>query len=156
MKYLLRLSLITSLITFIGCTKAPAPITPEKLDNSTVVVATDADVTVVTTDAYGKDFPDIARYPNSIRIYYADSELETNVIYQTTAQTEVVRSYFDDLVTKAGWTISSQGTDYMEYTRGDRDNPEILTVYFTEYATQQLLEYELVYEPALTEAEQAQ
>lgn len=106
---------------------------------------------IVTSDVYGKDLDSVERYPNSIRSYYSSNEYETDVTYQTTATTDDVRAYFNDVLIAAGWENSEEATDYMEYLKGDEDNPEIFTVYFTNYANQGVVEYELVYEPALTD-----
>ena len=110
-------------------------------------------IDVVTEDAYGKDLTMVERYPESMRSYYAASEYETDVSYQTTANQEDVRKFYTDTLTAAGWTNSEEATDYMEYLKGDESNPEILTLYLTDYKTQGIVEYELVYEPALSAEE---
>jgi hypothetical protein len=95
----------------------------------------------------------VERYPASTRSYYAASQYETDVSYQTAATTDDVRQFYNDKLTAAGWTNSEEATDYMEYLKGDESNPEILTLYLTDYQAQGIVEYELVYEPALSEAE---
>lgn len=110
---------------------------------------TQTDTTVVTTDVYGEDISTAPRYPNSIRSYYSQNELETAVTYQTTGSQEDIRKYYKDTLTKDTWTVSEEATDYVEFSRGDENNPEYLTVYLTSYKN--VLEYELVYEPPYTE-----
>lgn len=110
-------------------------------------------IDVLTTDAYGEDLAIVERYPDSIRSYYATNEYETDVTYQTSASDSDVRTFYDEKLTAAGWENTEEATDYMEYMKGDEENPEIFTLYLTPYAGQGLLEYELVYEPALTEAQ---
>lgn len=114
------------------------------------------EIEVVTEDVYGKDLDIVERYPESIRSYYASNEFETDVTYQTEADMEDVRAFYNEKFTGAGWTNSEEATDYMEYVRGDEDNPEILTLYFTEYKGQSIVEYEVVYEPAFSEEELAE
>lgn len=147
MKYLLSLSLMTLLVTGMGCTnKANVVATPSaSMDDDTI--------SVVAGDVYGKDLSGVERYPKSILSYYAHSDDATDVTYQTTASAEQVRTYFQDQLTKAGWKNSEEATDYMEYTKGDKKNQEVLTVYFTTYDEQGIVEYELAYEPAANMAE---
>lgn len=153
MKRFLSLSLgmtvIALLATGAGCTN---PNTTTNANTNTAVLDDEA-IAVETTDVYGKDLSDVTRYPDSIRSYYSSNDYETDVTYQTTGSIEQVRQYFNDQLTAAGWTNSEEATDYMEYVKGDDNNPEIMTVYFTEYKSQGILEYELVYEPALSEEE---
>jgi len=110
-------------------------------------------IEVLTADAYGEDLVMVERYPGSIRSYYATNEYETDLTYQTTASEAEVRSFYDEKLKTDGWENTEEATDYMEYMKGDEDNPEIFTLYLTPYEDQDLLEYELVYEPTLTEAQ---
>lgn len=129
--------------------------------NATVEVNNEADadydedyydeVEVVTEDAYGKDLEFIERYPDSLRSYYSSNEYETDVSYQTTADQDDVRAFYNDKLVASGWTVSEDATDYMEFVKGDEENPEIFTLYLTPYEKQGVLEYELVYEPALSD-----
>lgn len=111
------------------------------------------EIDIVTEDAYGKDLESIVRYPDSIRSYYSASDYETDVSYQTSDDQEKVREFYNDLLLADGWETSEEATDYMEFVRGDEDNPEIFTLYLTPYEGQNILEYELVYEPSLTDAQ---
>ncbi len=147
-KFALSLTVVTLLTTGAGCTK---PNDNANSNANETVVLDDEAIAVETSDVYGKDLTDVTRYPDSVRSYYSSNEYETDVTYQTTGSIEQVRQYFNDQLTAAGWTNSEEATDYMEYTKGDDSNPEIMTVYFTEYDAQSILEYELVYEPALSE-----
>jgi hypothetical protein len=103
----------------------------------------------VEKDVFGEDLSFVERYPDSIRSYFSKSELETAITYETTADQEQVRKHFSDQLTTNGWENSEQATDYMEFMKGDENNPEYLTLYLTPYNNG--LEYELVYEPAYTE-----
>lgn len=104
----------------------------------------------VTTDVFGEDMELVQRYPDSVRSYYSKNELETDITYQTTASQDDVRKFYKEALTKDNaWTVSEEATDYVEFSRGDDNNPEYLTVYLTPYKN--LLEYELVYEPPYTE-----
>lgn len=109
------------------------------------------EVEVVTEDAYGKDLTFVERYPESLRSYYSSNEYETDVSYQTTADQDDVRAFYNDKLLAAEWTVSEDATDYMEFVKGDEENPEIFTLYLTPYEKQGILEYELVYEPSLTD-----
>lgn len=122
------------------------------IDSSDIYFDDDA-VDVVTADVYGKDLALVERYPASVRSYYSSNEYETDVTYQTSDSMEDVRSYYHTALTAAGWENSEEATDYMEYIKGDDANPEIMTVYFTSYASQGIVEYELVHEPALTDGQ---
>lgn len=144
----------------VGCTSPASNDTTNQVtetvnaDSLTDELYIDEDaVDVVTEDAYGKDLTVVERYPDSIRSYYAASQYETDVSYQTESTQEEVREFYTDTLTNDGWTNSEEATDYMEYLRGDESNPEILTLYLTEYKAQGIVEYELVYEPALSEEE---
>lgn len=108
------------------------------------------DTDVVTNDVFGEDMTIVQRYPNSIRSYYSKNELETDVTYQTTASQDDIRKFYKDSLTKdTVWTVSEEATDYIEFSKGDDNNPEYLTVYLTPYKN--ILEYELVYEPPYTD-----
>ncbi len=52
--------------------------------------------------------------------------------------------------------MTEEATDYMEYMKGDDDNPGIFTLYLTTYKDQGMLQYELVYEPPYTEEQLAE
>lgn len=157
------LLLVTIIVSGGGCLQKKAndetaqKLTPEAIESGVVVdqeIELDEElIEVVTEDVYGKDLDLVERYPDSVRSYYASNEYELDVTYQTTASQEDIRAYYDEQLTAAGWTNSEEATDYMEYVKGDEDNPEILTLYLTEYTEQGIVEYELVYEPALTEEE---
>lgn len=117
----------------------------------------DEDATeIVTADQYGQDMADVIRYPDSIRSYYAKDDGEIDIIYQTTASVQEVRDFYTNLMKEKGWgEPTGDATDYVDFEKGDKNNPEMLTVYFTPYEKQQILEYELVYTPSLTEEELA-
>ncbi|EKD78644.1 MAG: hypothetical protein ACD_41C00306G0014 [uncultured bacterium] len=135
-----------------SCASTTGPTTVTTDDNSAEDIYFEEDsIAVEAADVYGKDLEIVTRYPDSIRSYYSSNEYETDVTYQTTASTEDVRTYYNDAMAAAGWENSEEATDYMEYLKGDEDNPEIFTVYFTSYDDQGIVEYELVYEPALTD-----
>lgn len=140
----------------VGCTNSTATTntsaTNSTTDDAELLLAEDS-IEVLTEDVYGKDLTVVERYPDSIRSYYAASQYETDVSYQTTASQEDIRQYYTDKLIAEGWTNSEEATDYMEYLKGDESNPEILTLYLTEYKQQSIVEYELVYEPALSEEE---
>ncbi len=127
--------------------------TDELAETTDVISADDYEIEIVVADVYGQDLDLVERYPDSIRSYYSSNQYETDATYQTTEDQETIRGFYNDKLTTAGWTNSEEATDYMEYTRGDEDNPEILTLYLTEYKKQGIVEYELVYEPALSDAE---
>lgn len=112
----------------------------------------DEDMAMVEEDVFGEDLSDISRYPDSLRSYYAKDQYETDVTYETEDSEEKVREYYEDLLTEQGWTQTGIATDYVDYEKGDEDNPEMLTIYFTPYE-EGYLEYELVYSPPLTEEE---
>ncbi len=150
MKRILPFSLVLLLAAGMGCNTSTTNTNATNTDN--LLVDEDA-IVVETSDVYGKDIEQVERYPDSIRSYYSKSDYETDVTYQTTADIEDVRAFYNGKLTAAGWTNSEEATDYMEYTKGDDENPEIMTVYFTSYDSQGILEYELVYEPALSEEE---
>lgn len=158
MKRYLALSILALLAVGGGCVSTtvvePADSVVDDLDSSDIYFDDDV-VDVVTADVYGKDLTIVERYPASVRSYYSSNEYETDVTYQTSDSMEDVRSYYNTALTAAGWENSEEATDYMEYLKGDDANPEIMTVYFTSYDDQAIVEYELVYEPALT-AEQLQ
>lgn len=152
MKRYLALSLLGLATLGASCTSTTTPPTTPTADTADEAILFEEDaIEVVASDVYGKDLELIERYPDSIRSYYSSNEYETDVTYQTTATTEAIRSYFNDTLVTAGWENSEEATDYMEYVKGDEDNPEIFTVYFTSYDDQGIVEYELVYEPALTD-----
>lgn len=108
---------------------------------------------VVTEDVYGKDLELVTRYPDSIRSYYVSDDWSQSVSYQTKASADDIRAYYVTALIEQGWEQSEDATDYIEFTKGDSNNPEIATVWFTEYPKQKLLEYEIDYERALTQAE---
>lgn len=145
--------LTAALFLGVGCTDTNLTNSTPTTSNDDVTVVDDESIEVLTEDAYGKDLTMADRYPDSIRSYYAASQYETDVSYQTTATQEAVREFYTDTLTAAGWTNSEEATDYMEYIKGDEANPEILTLYLTDYAAQAIVEYELVYEPALSDEE---
>lgn len=157
------LLLLTVIVSGVGCLQKPTDQTSDvptttPADEDAIVTEEeisfeDEAIDVVTEDVYGKDLDLVERYPDSVRSYYASNEYESDVTYQTTASQEDIRAYYDEQLTAAGWTNSEEATDYMEYVKGDEDNPEILTLYLTEYTDQGIVEYELVYEPALTDEE---
>lgn len=139
-----------------GCTPSKTTTTTNSTNQTAATLkATDStttvdSTTVVTTDVYGQDLDFAPRSDGSIRSYYSANLYETDITYQTTTDVETIRKFYTDTLTAAGWVNSAQATDYMEYSNGSQDNPEILTVYFTDFPQQNVLEYELVYEPALT------
>lgn len=155
LKLVVALLVPSMLLLGVGCVPSPSSNTPTPTPvktNTEIDITSDEDTTdVVTADVYGKDLDFVERYPDSLRSYYSSNEYETDVTYQTTAGIDDVRAFYDAKLKAAGWTNSEEATDYMEYTRGDEANPEILTLYLTEYSNQGLLEYELVYEPVLTD-----
>ncbi|MBI2415120.1 MAG: hypothetical protein HYV33_00465 [Candidatus Kerfeldbacteria bacterium] len=134
--------------TTTGPTTTTTPVTTDVSDEDALAV--------VTTDVYGKDFDWIERYENSVRSYYFSDEYSTSVTYQTAATEDDLRTYYTNVLETAGWTKSEDATDYVEFTKGNDDNPEIFTVWLTAYPDQKLVEYELSYERALTEAELAE
>lgn len=152
MKRLLTLGASLSLLTLVSVGAGCMNNTSDTNNANTVVLDEDA-IKVETTDVYGKDIEGVERYPDSIRSYYSSNSYETDVTYQTQATDEQIRQFYNDQLLADGWTNSEEATDYMEYTKGDDENPEIMTVYFSEYDAQGILEYELVYEPALSEEE---
>jgi hypothetical protein len=152
MKRFLPLSLILLLAAGMSCS---GNTTNTNVANYNTGIVDEDAIAVETSDVYGKDIDQIERYPGSIRSYYSKSDYETDVTYQTTAEIEDVRAFYNTKLTDAGWTNSEEATDYMEYVKGDDENPEIMTVYLTSYDSQGILEYELVYEPALSEEELA-
>jgi hypothetical protein len=130
----------------------------EKKDNSVSTENTDDEETIemATTDVFGEDLTDIPRYPSSIRTYYAQDEEETAVTYETQDSETKVRDFYKTTLIEKGWKQVGIATDYIDFEKGDEENPEILTVYFTLYEEEQILEYELVYSPPLTEEELAE
>gem|GEM_PF-2743503 len=122
--------------------------TDENINFTEDVDTTESDAEIVTSDVYGKDLDMAKRYTNSIRTYFSENELEKDVTYQTTATQEAVRSFYKTELAQ-DWKVSEEATDYIEFSKGSDDNPEYLTVYLTPYKN--ILEYELVYEPAYTE-----
>lgn len=156
----LGLTLSTVLLLGAGCNnKQPSATTTSntsaEVTDDTVniddIYAESDEIEVVTADVYGKDLEQVVRYPDSLRSYYSSNEYEADVTYQTTDDVEAIRAFYEEKLIADGWTNSEQATDYMEYTRGDELNPDIITLYLTTYTTQGLVEYELVYEPALTD-----
>ncbi|MFA6474592.1 MAG: hypothetical protein WCV88_00135 [Patescibacteria group bacterium] len=148
---ILPLGLTVLLGLGVGCTTPSTTTNTSATSTDETALIADDTITVETSDVYGKDIDGVTRYPDSIRSYYSKNDSEADVTYQTTAGVEEVRQYFNDQLTKAGWTNSEEATDYMEYIKGDSQNPEIMTVYFTEYKTQGVVEYELVDEAAMTD-----
>ncbi|MFH0819179.1 MAG: hypothetical protein V1898_04255 [Patescibacteria group bacterium] len=108
-----------------------------------------------TEDVYGEDMTSIDRYPESKRTYYVKDDYETDITYITSDSETKVRDYFLDLLKKDSWENTGVATDYLDFEKGDTDNPEMLTIYFTPYENSDLLEYEMVYSPPLTEEELA-
>lgn len=166
LRYTLYSLLIAGAITLTGCldTSANKADTADSNKNTSEKVSDndgDQDVNededyydqldVVTEDAYGKDIDFIERYEGSLRSYYSTNEYETDVSFQTTADQDDVRAFYNDKLVAAGWEISEDATDYVEFTKGSEDNPEIFTLYLTPYEKQNILEYELVYEPSLSD-----
>lgn len=163
LRYTLYGLLIAGTITLAGClnTSVNKTETENNNKNTSVEVEDDEDllededyydeVEVVTEDAYGKDLDFIERYEGSLRSYYSTNEYETDVSYQTTADEDDVRAFYNDKLVAAGWEISEDATDYVEFIKGSEDNPEIFTLYLTPYKKQNILEYELVYEPSLSD-----
>lgn len=148
----------TLILLGVGCTNSTT--TTDSKTTDTIAATDDTEllydedsIEVITEDAYGKDLTVVERYPDSIRSYYAASQYETDVSYQTTASQEDIRQYYTEKLIADGWTNSEEATDYMEYLKGDESNPEILTLYLTDYKQQGIVEYELVYEPALSDEE---
>jgi len=132
--------------------------TNTKVKTNTEAVETDDDedtIEMATVDAFGEDLKDIPRYAGSIRTYYAEDEEETAVTYETTDAESKVREYYKTTLTEKGWRQTGVATDYSDFEKGDEANPEILTVYFTQYEDEGILEYELVYSPPLTPEELA-
>ena len=149
---------LLTVVFFNGCS-----LTKEK-DNNTnssavPVDASDLDLNdedateVATKDAYGEDMADINRYPDSIRTYYSDDSGEIEITYQTKATDQEIRDYYTKLLVDKGWKQIGKATDYIDFEKGDTNNPEVMTVYLTPYEKQGILEYELVYSPALTQEE---
>ncbi len=163
LRYTLYGILLAGTITLAGCLNTVVN-DSEKADTNKNTPATNTkevdiddeedyydEVEVVTEDAYGKDLAFIERYEGSLRSYYSTNEYETDVSYQTEADQDDVRAFYNDKLIADGWTVSEDATDYMEFLKGDEDNPEIFTLYLTPYEKQGILEYELVYEPSLSE-----
>lgn len=128
--------------------------TTEQTNNAVADINSDEDtIEMPTTDAFGEDLADIPRYTGSIRSYYSQDEEETDITYDTTDTEAQVREFYKTTLTAKGWRQTGIATDYIDFEKGDEANPEILTVYFTQYGT--VLEYELVYSPPLTPEELA-
>ncbi len=106
-----------------------------------------------TEDAIGEDMDDVERYEDSVRTYYYKDSEETDVIYVTADAPEDVRDFYKDLLVEEGWTLVSEATDYIDFEKGDSDNPEIFTVYYEWKKKKGYTEYELVYMPPLSEEE---
>jgi hypothetical protein len=111
------------------------------------------EIVMATEDAFGEDMADIERYPGSIRTYYAKDSGEIDLTYETTDTEQQVRDHYTSYLEGKGWKQTGIATDYIDFEKGDENNPEILTVYFTPYEDEGILEYELVYSPPLTEEE---
>lgn len=130
----------------------------ENTPNSDEVIVDDSflyedEITVVEKDVYGKDLDLVERYPNSLRSYYEAYDDEISVTYQTTDDQEEVRSYFNEQLTAAGWTVDGDATDYTEYYRENDAGEEYLSVYYYPYESTNVTEYELYYEPPYTDEE---
>lgn len=164
MKKLLKMSsflllAVALVVVFSGCfaDKDTNTNSTTKTDSTVTIDDSDEDLVEMTSeDVFGEDLADIDRYPDSIRSYYAKDEYETDITYETTDSEEKVREYYTDLLEDEGWTQVGVATDYIDFEKGDEDNPEILTVYFTPYEDEGFLEYELVYSPPLTDEELAE
>jgi hypothetical protein len=70
-----------------------------------------ADVVLPVTDIAGEDFPQINRYPKSIRTIYATSETSTTIQYQSQDAPSLILSYFKTQLANSGWILqeSSDG-----------------------------------------------
>lgn len=127
-----------------------------KNTNSAKTVTDEEDeetIEMATEDVFGEDMADVERYPDSIRTYYAKDEGEIDITYETQDTEQQVRDYYTKYLQDKGWKQTGIATDYIDFEKGDENNPEILTVYFTPYEESGVLEYELVYSPPLTEEE---
>ncbi|MDP3970762.1 MAG: hypothetical protein Q8P90_03605 [bacterium] len=152
------IALLSSIILLAGCvTTDDTKVTNEAPKNTATedeVFIDDYEdvIEIVDEDVYGKDITFVNRYPKSIRSYYESYEDETAVSYQTTDDTEEVRSYFNDQLTTDGWELSGESTDFMEYTKETAEGEtEYVTIYLDTYKDQGIMEYEIVYEPPYTE-----
>lgn len=104
-------------------------------------------------DAIGEDMADITRYPDSVRTYYAKDYGEIDIIYLTKDSAQEVSDYYKDLVVNQGWTLVGEASDYLDFEKGDAENPEMLTIYFEWKKKKKQTEYEILYTPPLTEEE---
>lgn len=152
---------ILLVVFFSGCVLTEKESAETKNTNQTIVTEESFDdeedvLEVAAKDAYGEDLADVARYSDSIRTYYAKDLGEVDITYQTSASEQEIRDYYTSLLEGKGWVQTGVATDYIDFEKGDENNPEILTVYLTPYEKQGLLEYELVYSPPLTEEEMAE
>ncbi len=154
-RYSLLALLLASSLLATGCVNSITESTTDTSNSNADAAVYEDDyydeIELVDEDVYGKDLTVVERYPDSVRSYYSSNEYETDVTYQTSDDQEAVREFYLDALESDGWEISEDATDYMELLRGEEDNPEIFTLYLTEYQDQGVLEYELVYEPSLTD-----
>lgn len=152
------LFLLAAPILFAGCSVVNNT-TDQANENTSVsdeVIADDSllyedEITIVEKDVYGKDLDLVERYPSSLRSYYEAYDDEISVTYQTTDDQEEVRTYFNEQLTAAGWTVDGDATDYTEYYRESDAGEEYLSVYYYPYESADITEYELYYEPPYTD-----
>ncbi len=109
-----------------------------------------------TEDALGADMANVERYPDSVRTYYLKDNEETDITYVVKSTAVDVRDYYMDLLEDEDWTLIAEASDYIDFEKGDENNPEMLTVYFEFKKKKKWTEYELVYYPPLTEEELAE
>ena len=103
-----------------------------------------------TADAIGEDMADVSRYPDSVRTYYLKDSEEVDIIYVSSDTAEKVRDYYRDLLVQKGWKLTAEATDYLDFEKGDTNNPEMFSVYFEWKKKKAQTEYELIYTPPLT------
>lgn len=159
-KRTLLASLLATLLVvllFSGCSLLEKNDDSSLKNEATIEVEDDEEdeIEIATTDVFGEDLKDIPRYTGSIRTYYAQDAEETAVTYETMDAESKVREFYKTTLTEKGWKQVGVATDYIDFEKGDEENPEILTVYFTQYEDEGILEYELVYSPPLTAEELA-
>lgn len=156
MKHMFTAGTLLGLVVLAGCT-----LTNTNTTNTATSEASDPaledelflddEIEVIDEDVFGEDLTVVDRYPESVRSYYSSNEYETAVTFQTEADQDDVREFYLAALDGSEWQQEEIATDYMEFIRGDEDNPEILTIYFTPYEDEGVLEYELIYEPSLTD-----
>lgn len=71
-------------------------------------------------DVVGSDFEGVARYKDSVRTKYIETEKSINIEYQVKEPANLVLNYYKTLLAKSDWVVASYSSGKIEFSKDNK------------------------------------